>query len=159
MAGGSDEDVEAVLDAVLSPQPGQSADRLESEGEGEGRRQLTFSAVSTIAVAIVFLLLAMTFGESLMNTADEGEFSGDWWDTPLQLRHTMELPMETSRAQLPVNGTYEALPYTEHFIEVELPASEQDAGFPGPALMHVALWLPNVPEKETERGCQSQGVC
>ena len=62
MAGGSDEDVEAVLDAVLSPQPGQSADRLESEGEGEGRRQLTFSAVSTIAVAIVFLLLAMTFG-------------------------------------------------------------------------------------------------
>ena len=146
MAGGSDEDVEAVLDAVLSPQPGQSADRLESEGEGEGRRQLTFSAVSTIAVAIVFLLLAMTFGESLMNTADEGEFSGDWWDTPLQLRHTMELPMDTSRAQLPVNGTYEALPYTEHFIEVELPASEQDAGFPGPALMHVALWLPNVPE-------------
>ena len=30
----------------------------------------------------------------------------------------------------------------EHFVEVDLPASEQDAGFPGPALMHIALWMP-----------------
>ena len=145
MAEDSDPDVEAVLDAVLSPQPGQVLIDFEPEGQGEGRRQLTFSAVSTVAVAIVFLLLAMTFGESLMNASDD-EFNGDWWNTPLQLRYTMDLPMDTSRAQLPVNGTYEALPYTEHFIEVELPASEQDVGFPGPALMHVSLWLPNVPE-------------
>ena len=55
-------------------------------------------------------------------------------------------PMDTLRAQLPVNGTYQALPYEEHFVEVDLPASEQDAGFPGPALMHVALWLPDVPD-------------
>ena len=145
MAGGADQDVEAVLDAVISPQPARLLNG--SESEGEGRRQLNSSALSTVAVAIVFLLLAMTFGDSLMNSVAEDEFSGEWWNTPLQQRHTMELPMDTLRAQLPVNGTYEALPYTEHFIEVELPASEQDAGFPGPALMHIALWLPNVPEE------------
>ena len=39
------------------------------------------------------------------------------------------------------DGPYSVLAYTEHFVEVELPLSEQDAGFPGPALMHVALWL------------------
>ena len=116
------------------------------EKDGVARRQLTLSAVGTMAVAVVFLLLAMTFGETLISSTVDEEFEGDWWNTPLHLRHQMDLPMDTLRAQLPVNGTYEALPYTEHFIEVELPASEQDAGFPGPALMHVALWLPNVPE-------------
>ena len=115
--------------------------------EGHAQRQLNFSAAATIAVSIVFLLVAMTVGPSASDAMDGSEsFSGEWWNTPLHLRHTMDLPMDTLRAQLPVNGTYEALPYEEHFVEVELPASEQDAGFPGPALMHVALWLPDVPE-------------
>ncbi|MDA0925773.1 MAG: CocE/NonD family hydrolase [archaeon] len=115
--------------------------------EGHAQRQLNFSAGATVAVAIVFLLLAMTVGPSATNASNEkAAFAGDWWNTPLQLRHTMDLPMDTMRAQLPENGTYEVLPYEEHFVEVDLPPSEQDAGFPGPALMHVALWLPDVPE-------------
>jgi len=115
--------------------------------EGHAQRQLNFSAGATVAVAIVFLLLAMSVGPSATNASDESAaFTGEWWNTPLQLRHTMDLPMDTMRAQLPENGTYEVLPYEEHFVEVDLPPSEQDAGFPGPALMHVALWLPDVPE-------------
>ncbi len=115
--------------------------------ETRAQRQLNLSAGATIAVSIVFLLLAMTIGQSATKAVDNGaSFSGDWWDTPLHLRHTMDLPMDTMRAQLPVNGTYEVLPYEEHFVEVELPPSEEDVGFPGPALMHVALWLPDVPE-------------
>ena len=117
--------------------------------EGKGRRQLNLSAGATIAISIVFLMLAMTLGTNLTQSAKEsGAFSGEWWETPLELRHTMDLPMDTLRAQLPVNGTYEILPYEEHFVEVDLPASEQDVGFPGDALMHVALWLPDVPEGE-----------
>ena len=146
MAEDQDDDVEAVLDAVIISSPQQQVVAIGETGSGQGRRQLNISAASTIAVALVFLLLAMAFGESIVNQTNEEEFSGEWWNTPLQQRHTMDLPMDTLRAQLPVNGSYEALPYSEHFIEVELPASEQDAGFPGPALMHIALWLPNVPE-------------
>jgi hypothetical protein len=117
------------------------------KAETRAQRQLNLSAGATIAVSIVFLLLAMTIGQSVTNALDDGaSFSGDWWDTPLHMRHTMDLPMDTMRAQLPVNGTYEVLPYEEHFVEVELPPSEEDIGFPGPALMHVALWLPDVPE-------------
>jgi len=59
MAGGSDTDIEAVLDAVLIAEPKPII--LDFEPEGEGRRQLNYSAVSTVAVAIVFLLLAMYF--------------------------------------------------------------------------------------------------
>ena len=82
----------------------------------------------------------MSFGELVLDDAKEsGEFSGEWWETPLHLRHTMDLPMDTLRAQLPENGSYEAKPYTEHFVEVELPTSEQDAGYPEAAVMHVAL--------------------
>ena len=149
MAEDSDADVGDTLEAVLLPQSTHLSH--EAESNGEGRRQLNLSAISTVAIAIVFLLLAMTFGESLMNSVTEDEFSGEWWNTPLQQRHTMELPMDTLRAQLPVNGTYEALPYTEHFIEVELPASEQDAGFPGPALMTLHFGYPMFQKKPKYR--------
>ena len=111
------------------------------------RRELNISAVSTIVISIVFLLLAMSFGEAVLDEVKNSEeFTGEWWETPLHLRHTMDLPMDTLRAQLPENGSYEAKPYTEHFVEVELPTSEQDAGYPEAAVMHVALWLPDVPE-------------
>ena len=110
------------------------------------QRQLNFSAAATVAFAFAFLMLAMTLTAPVAETNDIGpDFSVEWWNTPLSDRHLMDLPMDTLRAQLPENGTYEVLPYEEHFVEVELPASEQDAGFPGPALMHVALWLPDVP--------------
>ncbi|MDG1552211.1 MAG: CocE/NonD family hydrolase, partial [Candidatus Poseidonia sp.] len=140
--------VSLALDAALVDAPGHEEAPFEPV-EGKGRRQLNISAGATIAVSIAVLMLAMTLGTNLTQSAKEnGAFSGEWWETPLELRHTMDLPMDTMRAQLPVNGTYEALPYEEHFIEVDLPASEQDAGFPGDALMHVALWLPDVPEGE-----------
>ena len=64
------------------------------------RRELNISAVSTIVISIVFLLLAMSFGEAVLDDAKESEeFSGEWWETPLHLRHTMDLPMDTLRAQ------------------------------------------------------------
>ena len=58
----------------------------------------------------------------------------------------MDLDFTKSRSQLPVNGTYNWTGPTEYFVEVDLPSSEQDAGYPGPALMHVALWMPEVEE-------------
>jgi len=128
---------------VVEPLPDPAT---EVKAEGSSRRQMNLSGGATVAVAIVFLMLAMSAEPTVMDDNNSAAFSGDWWDTPLQDRHTMKLPMDTLRAQLPENGTYEALPYEEHFVEVTLPASEEDAGFPGPDLMHVALWLPNVPE-------------
>ena len=120
---------------------------LVNDSSISSRKELTFSMVSTIAISIVFLLMAMSFGKTILHeSTDEVKFSGEWWETPLHLRHTMDLPMNTSRAQLPVAGEYNSSIFSEHFVEVELPASEQDAGPPGPDLMHVALWLPEVEE-------------
>ncbi|RJU92923.1 MAG: CocE/NonD family hydrolase [Candidatus Poseidoniales archaeon] len=115
--------------------------------DSRAQRQLNASAGATVAFSIVFLMMAMYFGPSVsQDVGDTIDYETEWWKTPLHLRHTMDLPMDTLRGQLPENGSYEVLPFEEHFVEVELPASEQDAGFPGPALMHVALWLPDVPE-------------
>ena len=114
--------------------------------KNSSHRQLTIPTAMTVAISIVFLMLAMTIGDAVIQNSSEDDFSGDWWNTPLNLRYKMDLPMDTLRAQLPVNGTYEALPYTEHFITVDLPASEQDVGFPEAPVMHVSLWLPDVPD-------------
>ncbi|MGB1568254.1 MAG: hypothetical protein ACPHBQ_07220, partial [Candidatus Poseidoniaceae archaeon] len=116
------------------------AEVLESSSD-RSKIQLNISLSATIAFCIVFLFLSMSFGEAI---SDENEVESvyDWWDVPLHERHKMDLPMDTMRAQLPENGTYEIQPYTEHFITVELPSSEQDIGYPDEAKMHVALWLP-----------------
>lgn len=120
---------------------------LVEQSPTSSRRELNLSMLSTVAISIVFLLLAMSFGNVIIyDSNDDVAFSGEWWETPIHLRHQMDLPMDTMRAQLPVNGTHDVLPYTEHFIEVDLPLSEQDVGSPGADLMHVALWLPDVEE-------------
>jgi len=115
--------------------------------EQTSQRQLNASAGATFAVSVVFLFLAMTVGTDVLDSmVDETNYDEEWWATPLQLRHLMDLPMDTMRGQLPENGSYSALPYTEHYVEVDLPASEEDIGTPEDDLMHVVLWLPDVPE-------------
>ncbi|GIR33964.1 MAG: hypothetical protein CM15mP47_1900 [Methanobacteriota archaeon] len=90
------------------------------------RRELNLSMLSTVAVSIVFLLLAMSFGNVIIHDSDDNaSFSGEWWKL-LFTCDTKWICQWTLCAQLPVNGTHEILPYTEHFIEVDLPLSEQD---------------------------------
>ena len=106
---------------------------------------LNITLAATIAISIVFLILGSSIGH-VLNDTTESESIREWWLTPLHERHTMELDLTQSRSVLPVNGTYGVLTYTEHYVAVDLPASEDDVGFPEDDLMHVALWLPDVPE-------------
>ena len=113
--------------------------------DAEGRRELMrFNLVmgATIGIVILFFVLASVWGSGAIQKSTEKEYS--WWEVPLQERHKMELDFTGLRSQLPVNGTYNWTGPSEFFIEVDLPPSEQDVGYPGPALMHVALWLPEV---------------
>ena len=68
--------------------------------ENGARRELNLSALSTIAVSVVFLLLAVSFGEAIVGSLNEELEEYEWWETPLHLRHTMELPMDDLRAKL-----------------------------------------------------------
>ena len=117
--------------------------------EADERRELlrlNLALGATIGVVVLFMILASVWGSGAVQNADDENYS--WWDVPLHDRHKMELDFTGLRSQLPVNGSYNWSGPTEHFVEVDLPASEQDAGYPEPALMHVALWLPDVPEGE-----------
>ena len=111
---------------------------------------LNITLGATIAVSIIFLLLGASVGHVLTEPAPDSESIKEWWLTPLHDRHTMDLDRKAfvaqNRSALPVNGTLEVQTYTEHFISVDLPASEDDVGFPEDDLMHVALWLPRVKE-------------
>ena len=118
--------------------------------DADGRREMMrFNLVmgATVGVVILFFILASVWGSGAVQKSSEEDYS--WWEVPLNERHKMNLDYTGLRSQLPVNGTYSWSGPSEFFIEVELPPSEQDAGYPGPALMHVALWLPDV-EPETK---------
>jgi len=106
---------------------------------------LNISIGATIAISIVFLFIGVNMGQVASDAADSKQ-STEWWLTPLHERYTMDLDFSQSRSVLPVNGTYEVLTYTEHYVSVDLPASEEDTGFPEDDVMHVALWLPDVPD-------------
>jgi predicted acyl esterase len=118
--------------------------------EAEERRdllRLNIALGATICVVILFLIVASVWGSGALQNEDDENYS--WWDVPLQDRHKMDLDYSGTRSQLPVNGTYNWTGPTEYFVEVDLPASEQDAGYPEPALMHISLWLPDVPKGQS----------
>mgnify|MGYP001466201449 FL=1 len=133
---------ESVKNAMTPP----SSVIISSAEASPGRQDASLQGmlVGSAALAVIFLILGINFGTLEDDLSQEMAF--EWWETPIQDRHKMDLNLSGERSALPVNGSYSVLDYTEHFVEVELPASEQDAGAPGPALMHVALWLPDVPE-------------
>jgi predicted acyl esterase len=136
-----------VLDAELVPSAVAIPVAFDVEAKAAHRvERLQWAGAGVFVAVVLVLLLSATVQNFTKASMDDEPFDGPWWATPLQDRHTMDLPMDTLRAQLPVNGTYEVLPYTEHFVEVDLPASEEDIGTPEDDVMHVALWLPDVPE-------------
>ena len=123
----------------------------ETENDATTRRevrQLNLAAVATAGFTVMILLLSMVWNAD--HSFDEGDsLNEDWWSVPLEDRWLMDLNMTGERSQLPEKGPYNWTGPSEYFVEVDLPASEQDAGFPGPALMHIALWMPNVPDGTT----------
>tara|TARA_Y100001968_G_scaffold137536_1_gene125687 strand:- start:6048 stop:7949 length:1902 start_codon:yes stop_codon:yes gene_type:complete len=96
-------------------------------------------AVVAIVLMLIFSTLWTAAGPSIAGEGDD-----DWWNTPVDQRYKMDLNMTGLRSQLPEAGPYTWSGPTEHFVEVDLPPSEQDVGYPGPALMHIALWMPDV---------------
>ena len=111
-------------------------------------RQLNIAAVSTAGFTVIILLLSMVWNGD-HSIVEDDPLDGDWWAVSLEDRWLMDLNMTGERSQLPEKGPYNWTGPSEYFVEVDLPASEQDAGFPGPALMHIALWMPNVPQGTT----------
>ena len=94
------------------------------------------------------LVTSIIVSSTIWSAAGPGGFSKsdyEWWEIPVNERYNMELNMTGWRSQLPVEGLYSWTGPTEYYVEVDLPISEQDVGYPGPALMHVSLWMPDVP--------------
>ena len=57
---------------------------LVEESPASSRRELNLSMLSTVAISIVFLLLAMSFGNAIIHDSnDTVSFSGEWWETPV----------------------------------------------------------------------------
>ena len=99
----------------------------------------------TLALMMCLLMTVPTLAGCLAEDTKQIDENEEWWETPIHERENMKLNMTGWRSQLPVEGIYSWSGPTEHFVEVELPLSEQDIGYPGPALMHISLWMPDVP--------------
>ena len=132
---------EQVLEATIIEDINENGFRISSKFEGVDSRYLLGGGVAVVAIVLMLIISTLwtAAGPSIAGGEDD-----DWWNTPVNERHKMDLNMTGLRSQLPEAGPYTWSGPTEHFVEVDLPPSEQDVGYPGPALMHIALWMPDV---------------
>ena len=132
---------EQVLEATIIEDINENGFRISSKFEGVDSRYLLGGGVAVVAIVLMLIISTLwtAAGPSIAGGEDD-----DWWNTPVSERHNMDLNMTGLRSQLPEAGPYTWSGPTEHFVEVDLPPSEQDVGYPGPALMHIALWMPDV---------------
>ena len=138
---GHDHSNEQVLEATIIEDINENGFNFSSKFEGMGSRYLLGGGVAVVAIVLMLIMSTLwtAAGPSIAGGEDD-----DWWNTPVNERHKMDLNMTGLRSQLPEVGPYTWSGPTEHFVEVDLPPSEQDVGYPGPALMHIALWMPDV---------------
>lgn len=132
---------EHVLEATIIEDINENGFTLSGKFEGVDSRYLLGGGVAVVAIVLMLIISTLwtAAGPSIAGGEDD-----DWWNTPVNERHKMDLNMTGLRSQLPEAGPYTWSGPTEHFVEVDLPPSEQDVGYPGPALMHIALWMPDV---------------
>jgi len=138
---GHDHSSEDVLEATIIEDFRGNGFSISNKFEGLDSRYLLGGGVAVVAIVLMLILSTLwtAAGPSIAGEGDE-----EWWNTPVNQRHKMDLNMTGLRSQLPEAGPYTWSGPTEHFVEVDLPPSEQDVGYPGPALMHIALWMPDV---------------
>ena len=139
---GHDHSNEHVLEATIIEDINENGFSVSSKFEGVDPRYILGGGVAVVAIVLMLIMSTLwtAAGPSIAGGEDD-----DWWNTPVNERHKMDLNMTGLRSQLPEAGPYTWSGPTEHFVEVDLPPSEQDVGYPGPALMHIALWMPDVP--------------
>ena len=138
---GHDHSKEHVLEATIIEDINENGFNFSSKFEGMDSRYLLGGGVAVVAIVLMLIMSTLwtAAGPSIAGGEDD-----DWWNTPVNERHKMDLNMTGLRSQLPEAGPYTWSGPTEHFVEVDLPPSERDVGYPGPALMHIALWMPDV---------------
>ena len=99
------------------------------------------------AHALLISFIFLVSGCLNSSVSDDNDISGyEWWEVPLEKRNLMDLDFSSWRSTLPEKGMYNWTGPSEYFVQVELPIEERDAGYPEDPLMHVALWMPDVPE-------------
>ena len=132
---------EHILEATIIEDINENGFSLSGKFDGVDSRYLLSGGVAVVAIVLMLIISTLwtAAGPSIAGGEDD-----DWWNTPVNERHKMDLNMTGLRSQLPEAGPYTWSGPTEHFVEVDLPPSEQDVGYPGPALMHIALWMPDV---------------
>ncbi len=138
---GHDHSNEDVLEATIIEDSVRRSFDFYGRLEELDSRYLLGGGVAVFAIVLMLIISTLwtAAGPSIAGGEDD-----DWWNIPVNERHKMDLNMTGLRSQLPEAGPYTWSGPTEHYVEVDLPPSEQDVGYPGPALMHIALWMPEV---------------
>ena len=111
----------------------------------------SFNAVlgATVAVCIVFLIIAANSGNSLSSNINDSDAVGE--NIPVWERYTQDYETDTDNGSVLERGPYKLLETanqwnsTHHFVEYDIPIEEGGAAPNG--LISLAVWLPDAVEE------------
>ena len=91
-----------------------------SDNVAREKTQLNIAMGATAIVIVLFMILATFWGAASNNGGGYGpNGQWEWWEVPLENRHTMGLNVSGERSVLPESGPYNWTGPTEYFVEVE----------------------------------------
>ncbi|MEE2812013.1 MAG: CocE/NonD family hydrolase [Candidatus Thermoplasmatota archaeon] len=123
------------------------AEVLDEEPAEERRdvRQLNFAMGATVAVVVLFMVLAATFGSGISNSMSGGGGS-DHWLLPVDERAGLHYDNTDVFSRVSWNGTHNiSEPLSVYVPVTSISLSDGGAGATGNAEVHLGLWLPEIP--------------
>ena len=114
-------------------------------GERRAMRQLNTAMGATVAVVVLFIILAATFGiPAASSIAKDG--ANDHWLPVVGDRADMPYVDDDIYSRVSWNGTHNISAPLSVFVPVpEITLSDGGAGATGGAEIHLGLWLPEIP--------------
>ncbi|MEE2811894.1 MAG: CocE/NonD family hydrolase [Candidatus Thermoplasmatota archaeon] len=109
-------------------------------------RQLNLAMGATVAIVILFMILAATFGVGLSKNVSEGNLNDGHWLPPVEERSKMQYDNTDVFSRVSVNGSYNVSSVQSVFVDVPtITLADGGAGATGGAVVHLGLWVPEIP--------------
>ncbi len=120
-------------------------EEVPAEERREGR-QLNLAMGATVVIVILFMILAATFGVGFSKSIADGEESIGHWLPPVEERSKLIYENTDVFSRVSMNGSYNISTVQSVFVDVpEITLSDGGAGAAGGAVVHMGLWMPEIP--------------
>ncbi len=108
--------------------------------------QLNLAISATAIVVVLFMFLAAIYGGSLSKSVSDGEENNGHWLPAVEERSKMQYDNSDVFSRVSMNGSFNISAVQSVYVDVpEITLADGGAGATGGAVVHLGLWVPEIP--------------